>query len=138
MILIINTTPVDHLEIILANKKDDFKVKKINGRFSQAEKLLPAIDRMLQAQKTKPEKLRAVGVVSGPGGFTAVRIGVAVANGLGYALNLPIIGIKGDEFADDKELVLKIFERAKSVKPAKLVMPHYDREPNITIKKTAK
>lgn len=138
MILIINTTPADHLEIILANKKDDFKIKKIPGRFNQAEKLLPAISKILEAGKIKPEKLRALGVVIGPGGFTSVRIGVAVANGLSYGLNLPIVGIKKDEFADNAELAAKIFERAKGAKPAKLVMPFYDREPNITMAKVRK
>lgn len=138
MILIINTTPADHLEIILANKKDDFKVKKIPGRFNQAEKLLPAVSKLLAAQKIKMEKIRAIGVVIGPGGFTAVRIGVAVANGLAYGLNLPIVGIKKDEFADNAELVANIFERANGAKPAKLVMPFYDREPNITMAKVRK
>lgn len=132
MILIINTTPNDHLEIIAASRKDEFKAKKIPGRFNQAEKLLPAISKLLSEQKIKLEKLRAIGVVIGPGGFTSVRIGVAVANGLGYGLNLPIIGIKKDEFADNKKLTQKIYDRVKNLKPAKLVMPFYDREPNIT------
>jgi len=135
MILIINTTPSDHLEIILAKKPDDFKIKKISGRFNQAEKLLPAIAELLQAQKIKPEKLTGIGVVIGPGGFTSVRIGVAVANGLGYGLDLPIVGIKRDEFIDENDLTAKIFQRAKTLKPAKLVMPFYDREPNITVAK---
>ena len=135
MILIINTTPSDHLEIILASKKDDFKVRKIPGRFNQAEKLLPAISSLLLRDKIKPEKLRAIGVVTGPGGFTSVRIGVAVANGLGYGLNLPIVGIKKDEFADNSELISMVFDRARVLKPAKLVLPFYDREPNITMAK---
>lgn len=138
MILIINTTPLDHLEIILARKYDDFKIKKIPGRFNQAEKLLPAVSKLLEAQKIKMEKLRAIGVVIGPGGFTSVRIGVAVANGLGYGLNLPIVGIKKDEFTDNNDLTAKIFERVKTLKPAKLVMPFYDREPNITMAKARK
>lgn len=134
MILIINTTPSDYLEIILAEKKDSYQAKQVLGRFNQAEKLLPAIDKFLQAKKVKAEKIRAIGVVSGPGGFTAVRIGVAVANGLGYGLNLPVTGIKASEFKNNDELVLKIFEKVKIPTKTKLVMPYYDREPNITIK----
>jgi len=134
MILIINTTPSGYLEIILAEKKDKYRVKKIPGKFNQAEKLLPAIGSLLKSKKIAAEKLRAIGVVTGPGGFTAVRIGVAVGNGLGYGLKLPVIGIKADEFKDNDELALKIFERAKVLSKAKLAMPYYDREPNITIK----
>ncbi len=135
MILIINTTPSDYLEIILADKKDDFKVKKISGRYNQAEKLLPEIAKILQLKKIKPEKLRGFGVVVGPGGFTATRIGVAVSNGLGYGLNLPLAGIKRSEYLDNNELVAKIFERLNGSARIKLVMPYYDREPNITMAK---
>ncbi|MFA5020624.1 MAG: tRNA (adenosine(37)-N6)-threonylcarbamoyltransferase complex dimerization subunit type 1 TsaB [Patescibacteria group bacterium] len=135
MILIINTTSNDHLEIILAGRPADFKVKKIPGKFNQAEKLLPAIAKLLAAEKIKPEGLKAIGVVVGPGGFTSVRIGVAAANGLGYGLRVPVVGIKSAEFSDQRELVAKIFARAKSSAKSKLARPFYDREPNITMAK---
>lgn len=135
MILIINTTPGDRLEIILAEKKDKYKVKSSSGKFNQAEKLLPAIDSLLKSKKITAQKLRAIGVVTGPGGFTAVRIGVAVANGLGYGLNLSVVGIKANEFKNNDELVAKIFELVKVPGKRKLAMPYYDREPNITMKK---
>jgi len=135
MILIINTTPSDYSEIILAAKPTDFKVRRIIGKFNQAEKLLPAIGRLLSSQKIKPEKLSAIGVVAGPGGFTSVRIGVAVANGLGYGLKVPVVSIKSAEFSDQWELVAKIFARVKSSAKSKLARPFYDREPNITMVK---
>lgn len=135
MILIINTAPQDHLTVILAQKKDSFKAKTVKGQFRQAEKLLPAIDAMLKKNGATMEKLRGIGVVVGPGGFTSVRIGVAIANAFGYSLNLPIVGLKLSDFSDDKELVAKVFEKIKTTKPAKLVLPYYDREPNITMPK---
>ena len=135
MILIINTAPQDHMTVILAQKKDSFKAKTVSGQFRQAEKLLPAIDAILKKNGATLEKLRGLGVVTGPGGFTSVRIGVAVANAFAYSLNLPLVGLKLSDFSDDKELVAKVFDQLKTAKPAKLALPFYDREPNITMPK---
>lgn len=137
MILIINTAPKEYLEIILASKKTDYKSLKIQGGFNQAEKLLPTIDRLLKKQKIKKEQLKGLGVVAGPGGFTAIRIGIAVANVFSYALNLPLVAIKVGEFNDNSGLVGLVFDRIKTTPKAKLVMPIYDREPNITLPKKA-
>jgi len=134
MILIINTCLAEQLEIITAEKADKFKVKKIAGKFQQSEKLLPAISAAVKSFGGL-KKLKGIGVVTGPGGFTSVRIGVAVANALAYGLNLPIIGLKVSEFKDNQELVEKIFNKIKTAKLANIVMPYYDREPNITVKK---
>ena len=133
MLLIINTTTQDYLEIILVGDRGEFKVKKIIGRYSQAEKLMPAIDKFLQAQKSPINQLSGLGVVTGPGGFTAVRIGVAVANALAWSLNLPLVGIRADEFSNNDDLVAKISDRINGLPRSKLVIPAYDLEPNITI-----
>jgi len=120
------------MELILAEKQDQFKLKKVKGKFSQSEKLLPAIDALIKDSKASG-KLKGVGVVTGPGGFTSVRIGVAVANALSYGLKIPVVGLRKDQFDGNNDLVSKIFKLQKAAKPGKLVMPYYDREPNITV-----
>ena len=135
MILIINTTPADHFELLLARRADDFKRKKVTGKFHHSEKLVPAIAACLAANKITWDKLKGIGVVVGPGGFTSVRIGVAVANALAFGRNLPIAGIRAGEFSSAGELVVKVRERLKGIKPAQIVLPYYDRKPNITIRK---
>lgn len=135
MILIINTSAKDCFELLLAKKKNEFKAVKVKGSFNQAEKLLPEIDKLLKKEKVKKEKLTGIGVVIGPGGFTSIRIGVAVANVFGFALGLPIIGVKATEFEDNKQLAELVFSKARTTAKAKLVLPFYDREPNITMAK---
>jgi tRNA threonylcarbamoyladenosine biosynthesis protein TsaB len=135
MILIINTSTKDCFELLLAKKKNEFKAVKVKGSFNQAEKLLPEIDKLLKKEKVKKEKLTGIGVVTGPGGFTSIRIGVAVANVFGFALSLPIIGVKASEFEDNKQLAELVFSKARTTAKAKLVLPFYDREPNITMAK---
>ncbi len=132
MILIINTCPTDQMELILAEKENQFKLKKVKGKFSQSEKLLPAIDALIKDNKASG-KIKGVGVVTGPGGFTSVRIGVAVANALSYGFKIPVVGLRKDQFDGNNDLVAKVLKLQKSAKPGKLVMPYYDKEPNITM-----
>lgn len=42
----------------------------------------------------KPKDLTQIEVNPGPGSFTGTRVGVAVANALGFALGLPVNGQK--------------------------------------------
>jgi tRNA threonylcarbamoyl adenosine modification protein YeaZ len=135
MILIVNTCLKNSFEVIIADKKNDYKVKKVSGGFNCSEKLLTTIDSLLKKVKSDSSELKAVAVVIGPGGFTSVRIGVAIVNALGYGLNLPIIGLKVADFSDNNELVKKVFLELKNSKKGKLVLPYYDRKPNITIAK---
>jgi tRNA threonylcarbamoyladenosine biosynthesis protein TsaB len=55
--------------------------------------LLPRVVQMLEASELTPDDLTAIGVCIGPGSYTGVRIGVAVAKGLASARKLPLVGI---------------------------------------------
>lgn len=57
---------------------------------NQSKELLPEIDKLLKAEKIKPEQLKGVVVNIGPGSFTGLRVGVTIANGFGYGLNIPV------------------------------------------------
>ncbi|MFH0973018.1 MAG: hypothetical protein V1768_03475 [Patescibacteria group bacterium] len=58
----------------------------------QAEKLLPAIDKLLKKNKIKLSDIKKIQVENQGGSFTALRIGVVTANALGYALGIPVEG----------------------------------------------
>ncbi len=61
--------------------------------FRHAELLTVFIDRLLSETGTKAGELDAVCVSRGPGSYTGLRIGVSVAKGLCFALNIPLIAI---------------------------------------------
>jgi tRNA threonylcarbamoyladenosine biosynthesis protein TsaB len=59
----------------------------------QAERIVPAIEDLLQRSGLSYEDIRRIAVTSGPGSFTGLRIGLSAARGLGLALGVPVLGI---------------------------------------------
>lgn len=55
--------------------------------------LAPAITEILRRAKLEASDLEAVAVALGPGSFTGLRIGLALAKGMSLAGHLPLIGI---------------------------------------------
>jgi tRNA threonylcarbamoyladenosine biosynthesis protein TsaB len=55
--------------------------------------LAPAIESLLAKSRIKTSDLGALAVAIGPGSFTGLRIGLALAKGLALAQNIPLVGI---------------------------------------------
>jgi len=55
--------------------------------------LAPAIKHALYETDTRVDDLTAVGAAIGPGSFTSLRIGLAIAKGLALSQRIPIIGV---------------------------------------------
>lgn len=64
-----------------------------SGKEHATAKLAPAVKDMLGQAGAMPKDLTAVGVAIGPGSYTGLRIGLALAKGLALAQQLPIVGI---------------------------------------------
>ena len=62
------------------------------GRNHSAQ-VLPAAVRLLEDQGLGPRDLRAIAVATGPGSYTGLRVGLALAKGLAVALRLPLLGV---------------------------------------------
>ena len=60
---------------------------------AHSSRLMPAVDSVLKWGEVTPKDLDGCAVGIGPGSFTGVRIGVATAKSLCYAVDLPIVGI---------------------------------------------
>lgn len=69
------------------------------GRFQDditrghAEHLLPRLDQLFADHKLDYSDVSRLAVTTGPGSFTGVRVGLSVARGLGFANNIPVIGL---------------------------------------------
>lgn len=126
MTLYINTTSPTEIIIALRLGQKLVASKKIKTGRAQAEKLLLAIDKLLQAQKLKLKALKKIVVANRGSSFTSLRIGVITANALAYALKIPV------------EAEPKIGAKLKNFSFYSIVEPMYDREPNIGLSKKPK
>ena len=55
--------------------------------------LAPQVQWALRQASVAPQALQAIAVAIGPGAFTGLRTGVALAKGMALALRLPLVGI---------------------------------------------
>ena len=70
------------------NEKEYIQTERITSNKTQI--ILPMIDRILKKHLLKPEDLSAIEVNPGPGSFTGLRVGLAIANALAFVLKIPI------------------------------------------------
>jgi tRNA threonylcarbamoyladenosine biosynthesis protein TsaB len=78
-------------EVATSALVDDGEV--LGERFSRAQTLLEDVDALLRQGGAHPRDLDVLAVGIGPGSFTGVRIGLAVAHGLALSLDLLGAGV---------------------------------------------
>jgi tRNA A37 threonylcarbamoyladenosine modification protein TsaB len=119
LVLMIDTTQNNLVKVGVKDGTGLFAENNFYSNHQQAEQLLPGIIGLLKTFKLTD--LRGIEVVNRGGGFTSLRIGVVTANALGYALGVPVTGIKKSEVRNQKS-------EAKNLKFS-VVKPWYNREP---------
>ncbi|MBX7150116.1 tRNA (adenosine(37)-N6)-threonylcarbamoyltransferase complex dimerization subunit type 1 TsaB [bacterium] len=65
----------------------------LNMRFAHSEKIIGLIDETLNNAKIDRTELKGISVAIGPGSFTGLRVGLSVAKGLCFALDIPLAGV---------------------------------------------
>ena len=75
--------------------RDGVLVSEIFGNIglTHSETLAPSVDRALQTAGIGISDVDLIAVTCGPGSFTGIRIGVALAKGLAFPGNTPAVGI---------------------------------------------
>ena len=68
-------------------------VEKNKQQKEHASFLHPAIERLLKSNHLTTLNLDAVAISSGPGSYTGLRVAMATAKGLCFALNIPLITV---------------------------------------------
>ncbi len=89
VILYIDTSDNKKITVALEiNGKKVQNTRQVDAWASQI--LLPMIDELLKKEKVNVNQLTEIKVNTGPGSFTGLRVGVAVANALGWLLHIPV------------------------------------------------
>ena len=65
----------------------------MQAKLTHSETLMPHIKEVLRMANVRKEQLEGIAVSIGPGSFTGLRIGLAAAKAMAYALDLPIVGV---------------------------------------------
>jgi tRNA threonylcarbamoyladenosine biosynthesis protein TsaB len=79
----------------LRNLTERLEILSLNldPTWGSAKTLAPAIQKLLAQDGLAPKDLHAIAVVQGPGSFTGLRVGIATAKVMAYALQIPILAI---------------------------------------------
>lgn len=91
MKLYINTS--DNSKTVVGLGKD--RLEKPTGP-DKSQPVLTLIDQILKKNKKTLKDLTEIEVDLSPGSFTGLRVGVSVANTLGWALKIPVNGKRVD------------------------------------------
>jgi len=65
----------------------------LSPEFGSARTLAPAIDRLMAKNDIEMTSLCAIALLTGPGSFTGLRVGVATAKAMAYALRIPTVEV---------------------------------------------
>lgn len=86
-------TATEHASICLSkNGKALYQMESADQK-NHGSFLQPAIQELMQKSQLSLSELDAVAVTEGPGSYTGLRVGLASAKGLCFALNKPLITI---------------------------------------------
>ena len=55
--------------------------------------LMPAVAQILQSRRLSPKDLEGIAIALGPGGFSALRVGMSVVKGLAMTAGKPVVGL---------------------------------------------
>lgn len=66
----------------------------------RAQVTLPLIDKLIKEHNLTLKDLTGIEVNQGPGSFTGLRVGITIANTLGYLLQIPVNGKKTGEMVE--------------------------------------
>lgn len=70
----------------------DGKKYKTSAREEKSQRLLSFLDELLKKQNKNIKDIKEIEVNTGPGSFTGLRVGLSVANAIGWALGIPVNG----------------------------------------------
>jgi tRNA threonylcarbamoyl adenosine modification protein YeaZ len=123
MILFIDTSDFHNLRLALIDKRVRERTQAV--AYNENYRTAGLIESFLKKNKAPFDDINKVIVCSGPGSFTGIRVGIALAQAFGFARRIPVIAIKKTSLPQD---LLKL----NDLKGSKHLTLHYGAKPNIT------
>jgi tRNA threonylcarbamoyladenosine biosynthesis protein TsaB len=93
MIILNIDTATDQASVSLSGNESVIGTLENNSQKDHAAWIQMAINTLLQKHGYTMQQLEAIAVTAGPGSYTGLRVGMATAKGLCFALQIPLITI---------------------------------------------
>jgi tRNA threonylcarbamoyladenosine biosynthesis protein TsaB len=92
-VLFIDTSAIDTAKV--AVETGGLRHEKLSeSRVMKSQMILPLIEDIMREHHLHLTDITAIEVAMGPGSYTGLRVGTAVANALGLLLDIPVNGKK--------------------------------------------
>jgi tRNA threonylcarbamoyl adenosine modification protein YeaZ len=126
LILFIDTTGFEQARVMLLGQNFNLAVD-FNVQQNWSEQIFVCLKRLLAKAKARFSDIGRIWVVPGPGSFSGTRTGVAVANALAFALNVPVAAVT-------KEACNLALEKLNKLTPTtrSYIIPIYSQPAHIT------
>jgi tRNA threonylcarbamoyladenosine biosynthesis protein TsaB len=123
IVLMDSSTPVCKLTLVDGDQRfdDEWQADR-----QLAKGLLEYLHDQLEAHGKTLNDISAIGVFTGPGSFTGLRIGLTVLNTLADARGIPIVGSRGESWQEE---ALRRLEKGEN---DRIALPFYGSDANIT------
>ncbi len=124
MIVIIDTTQKE-CQVGLADIDNIQNIDSIKWLWQKdtGSELLKNLQVLLKKGKKNLQDIKGVIVNQGPGSYTGTRVGIVIANTLGWSLNVPVIGYRGGKLEKVLSRDMRKITKANFLKP---VLPYYE------------
>ncbi len=93
MLLAIDTS-TRHAGVALAQDGQVISSRSWCSQTNHTAELMPAVAEILGGQRLAVSDLTGIAVALGPGGFSALRVGISTAKGLALASGKPLVGLR--------------------------------------------
>ena len=122
MLLIIDTTD-KKCEVAIAEPHDIDSIKWLWQKDTGTE-VLRNIEKLLKKNNRELKDIKTIAVNQGPGSYTGTRVGITIANTLGWSLKIPVVGYVKKKPAD---IAGKIYRKIKigQIPPGRFPTPRY-------------
>ncbi len=125
MILIIDATSDQCLVAVYDGKK--LEIVKWLWQKDTGSEVLKNVQNLLKKRQKNLKNIKVIVVNQGPGSYTGTRVGITIANTLGWSLKIPVVGYS------DKNLVKVARETYQKINkgqffPSHFPTPIYKRE----------
>ena len=120
MIILLDTsTVICHLTTVDGESSNNFD-------WEAGRTLARGLLAFIQEKVGDVKNISGIGIMRGPGSFTGLRIGMAVANTLADGLGVPIVGETGDSWRESA------LDRLSSGEDDQVILPFYGGDAHIT------